>query len=331
MMGLFRKLIKFALVAGGGFALYQVFWGLQQLLSRDIRLTLARHTNQAKSGTFLRDVTDMADYTREHSIEDGIERIIYRPKQRRFVTPIVMQHGMWHGAWTWDTWGPVFATQGWEVHTHSLPGHSGSPTQTPIEECTLDYYLGFLKAEMDRHEQKPVLLGHSMGGALAQWYLKYVGDLPAAVLVAPWPHEVIMTGETAYIIAADPVGMLLSMMTRRAEHCRSPQVAAHALLSSTSVVTPDELFKHLGPESLIVMMQHHPPFWVAPKVVNTPMLLLAGEADVVVKVSALRETAQYYGADYREYPAAAHNLMMEKNNADIAQQIHDWLVKAGVG
>jgi alpha-beta hydrolase superfamily lysophospholipase len=193
------------------------------------------------------------------------------------------------------------------------------------------YYLAFLKAEIDRHERKPILLGHSMGGALAQWYLKYVGDLPAVVLVTPYPHEVILTGETAHIITADPLGMLLSIVTRRAEHCRNPQVAAHALLSSTSVVTPDELFKQLGPESLIVMMQHHPPFWVAPKAVNTPMLLLAGEADTVVKVSALRQTAQYYGADYREYAGAAHNLMMEKNHADIARDVHDWLVKVGVG
>jgi len=330
-MGLFRKLIKVGSLAVGGFALYQVYWGLQQLLSRDVRLTLARHTNQAKPGTLLHDVTDHEGYTREHSIEDGIERIVYRPKQRRFDTPIVMQHGMWHGAWTWDTWGPLFASWGWEVHTHSLPGHSGSQTQTPIESCTLDYYLGFLKAEIDRHQRKPVLIGHSMGGALAQWYLKYVGDLPAAVLVATWPHELILSGETAYIISADPIGTLLSTVTRRAEYCRNPQAAAHALLSPISVVTPEELYKQLGPESLIVMMQHHPPFWTAPKVVNTPMLLLAGEVDVVVKLSALRETATYYHADYREYPGAAHNLMMEKYYADIAKDIHDWLVKAGVG
>ncbi len=329
-MGLVRKLAKVSLVAVGGFALYQVFWGLQQLLSRDVRLTLARHTNQGKSGTLLRDGIDHEHYTREHSIEDGIERIIYRPKRRRYDTPIVMQHGMWHGAWTWDTWGPLFAEWGWEVHTHSLPGHSGSPTQTPIESCTLDYYLGFLKAEIDRHEQKPILLGHSMGGALAQWYFKYVGDLPAAVLVAPWPHELIQTGETAYIIAADPVGMLLSIATRRAEHCRNPQVAAHALLSPTAIVTPEALHQQLGPESLLVMFQHHPPFWFAPKVVNTPILLLAGQADVVVSTDALKQTAAHYHADYREYAGAAHNLMMEKNHADIAQDIHDWLVRLSI-
>ncbi len=330
MMGLFRKLFKFGFMLIGGFVIYQIFWGIQQLLSRDVHLTLARHTNKGQAGTTLRETKEEASYTREHIIEDGIERIIYRPKQRRFETPIVMQHGMWHGAWTWDMWGPLFASWGWEVHTHSLPGHSGSLTQTPIEECTLDYYLAFLKAEIDRHEQKPILLGHSMGGALTQWYLKYVGDLPAAILVAPWPHEVIQSGETAYLIGADPMGMLLSMVTRRAEQCRNPQVAAHALLSSTSVMTPEALFKKLAPESLIVMLQHHPPFWFAPKVVNTPMLVLAGEGDTVVSLDALKQTANHYHADFRSYAGAAHNLMMEKNHAEIAQDIHDWLVKVAI-
>lgn len=34
-----------------------------------------------------------------------------------------------------------------------------------------------------------MLIGHSMGGALTQWYLKYGRSLPAAVLVAPWPSH----------------------------------------------------------------------------------------------------------------------------------------------
>ena len=38
----------------------------------------------------------------QHSINNGIERVTYTPKHRRFETPILMQHGMWHGAWCWQ-------------------------------------------------------------------------------------------------------------------------------------------------------------------------------------------------------------------------------------
>lgn len=38
-------------------------------------------------------------YTISETVEDGIERIVYTPDARRFQTPIVFQHGMWHGTW----------------------------------------------------------------------------------------------------------------------------------------------------------------------------------------------------------------------------------------
>ncbi len=107
-----------------------------------------------------------------YSISDGIERIVYTPDQRRFATPIVMQHGMWHGAWCWEPWQKLFAEWGWESHAHSLPGHGKSSTQRPIRWCTLQYYYEFLNTEIKRQPRRPILMGHSMGGALTQWYLK---------------------------------------------------------------------------------------------------------------------------------------------------------------
>jgi len=45
----------------------------------------------------------------QRSLDSGIERITYTPQQRRFETPILMQHGMWHGAWCWQLWQELFA------------------------------------------------------------------------------------------------------------------------------------------------------------------------------------------------------------------------------
>ena len=49
-----------------------------------------------------------------HEVGSGIERVTYIPRQRRFETPILMQHGMWHGAWCWQHWQELFAEWGWE-------------------------------------------------------------------------------------------------------------------------------------------------------------------------------------------------------------------------
>ena len=53
------------------------------------------------SVTELNRTTSLASDVR-HEVENGIERVTYIPEQRRFDTPILMQHGMWHGAWCWE-------------------------------------------------------------------------------------------------------------------------------------------------------------------------------------------------------------------------------------
>ena len=85
-------------------------------------------------------------YEISHTVQDGIERIVYTPQVKRSATPILMQHGMWHGAWCWEPWQELFAEWGWESVAFSLPGHGKSPTQRPIRWCTLGYYVKFLSA-----------------------------------------------------------------------------------------------------------------------------------------------------------------------------------------
>jgi len=271
-------------------------------------------------------------YRIERSINNGIERISYFPEDRRFATPILMQHGMWHGAWCWQQWQELFAEWGWESHAISLPGHGGSPVQHPIRWCTLDYYLRFLKAEVDRLPAKPVLMGHSMGGAIAQWYLKYVGgELPAVVMVASWVSRYAVAESVVPWFRLDPIGILLASLTLSATpYIRNPERAAEKLISAGSVYSPEELYAKLGPESLLVTMQHNPPFWSPAKHINAPMLWLAGEIDAVVGLESERRSAADYGADFVVIPNAAHNLMLEHNYHETAAIVHRWLENRAV-
>jgi pimeloyl-ACP methyl ester carboxylesterase len=276
-------------------------------------------------------IQEADNFSVQHSIDNGIERVTYIPKQRRFETPILMQHGMWHGAWCWQQWQELFAEWGWESHAISLPGHAGSPAQRPVYFCTLDYYLRFLEAEVERLPRKPVLMGHSMGGALTQWYLKRVGDdLPAAVLVAPWgSHNTIADSGRWWRL--DLAGMLLAAFTASTRpFIRTPKHAAAKLISPRSICTPEELLARLSPESFWVMLQHNPPFWYPPDNVKTPLLWLAAEKDAVIGVEAERRSAAYYRADFVVVPEAAHNIMMEYNYRETAETIHNWLNKRDI-
>lgn len=267
-----------------------------------------------------------------HTVENGIERIVYTPENHRFATPIVMQHGMWHGAWCWRPWQELFAEWGWESHAHSLPGHGRSPVQRPIRWCTLQYYYELLNAEIKRQARPPILMGHSMGGALTQWYLKYGGDLPAAVLVAPWTsHSMVTLGLLFNLFRLDPAGLLLYLLTLSATPLvRNPQRAAACFITEGAIVSPEELHAGLGPESPWVLLQYMPPFWRPAAHTNTPLLWLAGERDAVLPEWAERPSAAYYGAEYVVVEGASHNIMLERGYRETALHIHQWLVEQSI-
>ncbi|HSO10763.1 MAG TPA: alpha/beta fold hydrolase [Anaerolineales bacterium] len=267
-----------------------------------------------------------------HTVEDGIERIVYTPKQRKYETPILMAHGMWHGAWCWEAWQKLFAEWGWESVAYSLPGHARSPLQRPVWLCTHDYYLAFLCDEVNRLPRKPILMGHSMGGAQLQWYLRHIGnDLPAVVLVAPWTSHTAVKDSMPMFLKVDPLGCVLVGFTLDARpYVRSPQAAARKLISDGAIYSPEELFARLDTESLLVTLQHNPPFWKPAENVKAPVLLLAGEKDAVVGVEPLRRSAAHYKAEFVPITEAGHNLMMERSHKDTAQKINNWLIQHNV-
>jgi pimeloyl-ACP methyl ester carboxylesterase len=197
--------------------------------------------------------------------------------------------------------------------------------QRPIRLCTLDYYLKFVRAAVESLPQKPILMGHSMGGALTQWYMRDVGNLPAAVLVGAWAlyRGFWACGEAFRRL--DMPGCILSTFKVRAEFVRTPQRAARALLSDDSVISPEEIYAKLVPESVLVMLQHLRP-WRVPARMTTPILWLGAEKDTLIPEFAARRAASVYPtADYSMVAGAAHNLMMEHNYREIAQEIDGWL------
>ena len=313
---------------GALYAAAQQGFAFAYLASRNVRQTLASEQNTAPRGVIYEHTERYDAYTVTRRIEDGIERVTYTPHERKFDTPIIMQHGMWHGAWCWDGWQALLATWGWESHAHSLPGHAGSLPQKPIWLCTLDYYLSFLVDEINRMPVKPVLMGHSMGGALAQWVLKYVtDDLPATVLVAPWTAYSTFADGIWPMVKRDPLVVPLSMLSWSAGHwVRNPQRAAEALITESARLSPQELAAHLSNESILAVYQHNPPFWSPPQHVQTPMLLLSGQRDALVTLNGHKRMAKLYHADHQIIADSGHNLMTEASYQQTAQIIHDWLV-----
>jgi len=302
-----------------------------KLLSADVHHTLCTETNEAPPGLTLESTEERDAFTVSRTLSDGIERVVYSPRRRAYQTPLLLQHGMWHGAWCWAPWQALFAEWGWESHAFSLPGHGTSLVQRPIAQCTLDYYLYFLKAEVQRLSRPPVLMGHSMGGALTQWYLKYVGDLPAAVLVASWLSHDLSGHSPLHALMRDPWGFLLMARSGTATPLiRTARRAAEMFITAGALLSPEALHANLGPESRLVILQHHAPFWSPPPRVNAPLLWLAAEKDTLISAQGAARAAAFYKATFVLVKDTGHDVMLEESSASTANTVHEWLTERDI-
>ena len=101
--------------------------------------------------------------------------------------PLHFVHGSSHAAWCWDEhFLDFFADKGYRAIAVSLRGHGSSATSNRLRSCSIANYVEDVCSVVNSLTATPVLIGHSMGGFIAQRYLE-THDAPASVLIASAP------------------------------------------------------------------------------------------------------------------------------------------------
>ena len=101
-----------------------------------------------------------------------------------------MIHGMWAGGWVWSDYIPVFEGRGYHCLAPTLRHHDAPASEPPeaLGHTSLLDYASDLQKEIGKLDQPPVLMGHSMGGILAQM-LGARRPAKALVLLSPMPPQ----------------------------------------------------------------------------------------------------------------------------------------------
>ena len=190
----------------------------------------------------------------------------------------------------------------------------------------LSDYIDDIRSVVETLDQRPVLIGHSMGAALVE---RLIADeqFPGATLVSPVP----------------PSG-LLPVLTRL--WWGRPQffMGAHALHDHRSPVSastlrefyftdqaPQEilhrLMRHLSPESPSAVMELA---WQgrssgASDTTPTPVCVIAGGADALFTPRDARATASRYGTEAIVLDGLPHMMMLEPGWELLAKTIAGWI------
>ena len=100
---------------------------------------------------------------------------------------MVFVHGAFHGAWCWDEhFLDFFAAKGYRSLAVSLRGHGKSPAPKSMRLCSIADFVDDVASVADSLPERPIVIGHSLGGFVVQKYLES-HDAPGAVLLASAP------------------------------------------------------------------------------------------------------------------------------------------------
>lgn len=247
---------------------------------------------------------------------------------------IVMIHGMWGGGWYWENFKHFFEEKGYQCHTPTLRYHDIDPKGKPdprLGTISLIDYAQDLEEYIDNFDEKPFLMGHSMGGLLAQ-ILGARGLAKGLVLLTPASPSGI--NALKYSVIKSFWSILTSWGFWRNPHRLSPNAAEYAACHLLPEEDQKALYERLVYESGRAAFEIG--FWLldakgASKVdkskVTCPVLVVSGAEDRLTPASVVQKVANKYRAvsTYKEFDNHAHWVIGEPGWEKIAQFVSDWL------
>lgn len=249
---------------------------------------------------------------------------------------ILLIHGAFVGGWMFERLRQELSRRGWKTHAPDLPFHgaefAGQPPHADLKRQGLLEYRRYLQDEIARLPQRPVLIGHSLGGLLAQQLA--AKDLArAAVLLAPVAPWGVLPRTRGEIEGA--AGLLWKTHDLwRKSLPPDFQLAAQFSMDKVPAAMRRDIFARMVPESGRVLFETltwwldwHAASHVAAHRVQVPLLVIAGSEDKITPAPTCRAVARLYPghAVYREIAGLSHFIFGEPKEADVTALIADWL------
>jgi pimeloyl-ACP methyl ester carboxylesterase len=236
--------------------------------------------------------------------------------------PMLFVHGYFVDGRVFERLMAHFVARGHACYAVNLRGRAGSRTGVALGRVSMREFADDA-AELAASLDRPILVGHSMGGLVSQLVAER-GLVRALVLLAPAPPRGIRLLTPRLALAQIPYlpVTLLSKVVR-----------AHAgLLTSIAFncVPPEqrrELLAQIVPDSgLAAREMSLTGVSVDAGKLRLPMLVIGGDQDRFIPLSVVTKVAARYGAPLRVAPGRGHMLLLEPGWEEIAGWIDQWLI-----
>ncbi|XP_058187954.1 uncharacterized protein LOC131304641 isoform X1 [Rhododendron vialii] len=314
----------------------------RSVLTRESRMGVQYELKQGQSRLFHKLPSGLA---MEVIFQKGFDLRNPDEGRERFAKPpLVFIHGSFHAAWCWaEYWLPFFSQNGFDCYALSLLGQGESeapdgPVAGLLETHAADV-ADFISKEI---RLPPVLLGHSFGGLIVQYYIANIRgeqisemrslhpDLAGAVLICSVPPSGNSGLVWRYLfskpIAAFKVTRSLAAKAFQTSLPLCKETFFSAEIEADLVERYQKLMKESSRMPLFDLRKLNAslPVPSVPKS-SIEVLVLGAKDDFIVDAEGLDETGRFYGVLPVCIEGVAHDMMLDCSWEKGAVAIWSWL------
>jgi pimeloyl-ACP methyl ester carboxylesterase len=264
----------------------------------------------------------------------------------KFPIPVVFIHGLWIHSDAWQPWIELYRSAGYDPTAPGWPGDSFDVEQTRNNSAALankgidDITRHYTKV-IDGLATKPIVIGHSFGGLIAQ---KLLGEGRAAAAVAIDPGQIKGVRPLPFAQIRSGLPVLSKPGNKKKAVSLTKKQFRYGFGNALTEAESAELFDKWtipGPGRPLFEASAANFKKTSPAAVDTrrddrgPLLIMAGGRDHTVPAVVAKAAYRLYAGsgaitDFHEFPDRGHSLVLDHGWREVADVTLDWLHRQGL-
>jgi pimeloyl-ACP methyl ester carboxylesterase len=256
---------------------------------------------------------------------------------------VVLIHGLWMTALSWDHWVDRYQGRGFKVIARSWPGMEGDidalrADTSQIDDLGIEEILEHYTGIVEELDSPPIIMGHSFGGAFTQILLDR-GLGAAGVAIDSAPVRGLLALPVSTLRSGFPV--LKNPANRHRAVALSAEEFHYSFTNTLSEAESGPIYDRYavpGPGRVLfqgALANFKRGAATAVDFTNddrAPLLLIAGGEDHVAPASLNESNFKHYKSsavtEFKEFPGRSHYTLGQAGWEEVADYALEWAVKA---
>jgi pimeloyl-ACP methyl ester carboxylesterase len=233
---------------------------------------------------------------------------------------VLFVHGAFADHVGFRRWVEYFTEAGYHSVAASRRGRMGVGPDRAAG-LSFESYVDDTLAVIDELGDAPIVIGHSLGGLLAQ-RLAELGRACAIALLASAPPAALTAQKIALPRFAPNLPRIMSGRPFMVGNNACSVLALNRVPESERAAIHAHLTHESGKVYRSMMLGT---IRIRASRVSVPVFVAGGDDDRIISTRLVRKTARHYGVDARLYPNHGHWLLEEPGWEDLAGDVLAWL------